>query len=51
MPLDLSYKEICTQFDRLISNGIINYQPNEPILVVDGGMTVRSHRTIVSSTP
>ncbi|KAJ5208877.1 hypothetical protein N7449_003256 [Penicillium cf. viridicatum] len=41
MPLDLSYDEICTKFDRLISNGIINYQPNEPILVVDGGMTAK----------
>ncbi|KAJ5507663.1 hypothetical protein N7527_009806 [Penicillium freii] len=43
MPLDLSYNEICTQFDRLISNDIINYQPNEPILVVDGGMTFSFH--------
>ncbi|OQE03263.1 hypothetical protein PENSOL_c001G02612 [Penicillium solitum] len=43
MRLDLSYDEICTKFDRLISNGIINYQPNEPILVVDGGMTFSFH--------
>lgn len=49
MPLDLSYDEICAKFDRLISHGIINYQPNKPILVVDGGMTVRPHRTILSS--
>ncbi|KAJ5163527.1 uncharacterized protein N7500_005357 [Penicillium coprophilum] len=37
--LNLSYDEICARFDRLISNGIINFQPNKPILVVDGGMT------------
>ncbi|OQE46851.1 hypothetical protein PENCOP_c001G04209 [Penicillium coprophilum] len=43
MPLNLSYDEICARFDRLISNGIINYQPNKPVLVVDGGMTFSFH--------
>ncbi|KAJ5514184.1 hypothetical protein N7463_003736 [Penicillium fimorum] len=43
MPLNLSYDEICARFDRLISNGVIDYQPNKPILVVDGGMTFSFH--------
>ncbi|CAG8888122.1 unnamed protein product [Penicillium egyptiacum] len=43
MPLDLNYDEICAKFDRLLSNGIVNYQPSKPILVVDGGMTFSFH--------
>ncbi|CAI7631021.1 unnamed protein product [Penicillium manginii] len=39
MPFDISYEEICSKFDRLISNGIIQYQPSHPVLVTDNGMT------------
>jgi hypothetical protein len=44
MPFDISYEEICSKFDRLISNGIIQYQPSHPVLVTDNGMTVCSYR-------
>lgn len=44
MPLDISYDEICSKFDRLVSNGIIQYQPSHPVIVTDNGMTVCSHR-------
>ncbi|KAJ5174371.1 uncharacterized protein N7482_000248 [Penicillium canariense] len=43
MPLNLSYEEICTTFDRLISNGTITYQPSKPILVTDNGMIFSFH--------
>ncbi|KAJ5204229.1 uncharacterized protein N7498_005108 [Penicillium cinerascens] len=43
MPLDLSYEDICAKFDRLISDGIINYQPSKPILVTDNGMIFSFH--------
>ncbi|CAI7648632.1 unnamed protein product [Penicillium pancosmium] len=39
MPLDISYDEICSKFDRLVSNGIIQYQPSHPVIVTDNGMT------------
>lgn len=42
MPLDLNYDEICTKFDRLMSDGIITYQPSKPVLIEDKGMLVRS---------
>lgn len=45
MPLDLSYEEICTKFDRLIADGIIKYQPSKPLLLEDKGMLVCSHHS------
>jgi ATP adenylyltransferase len=41
MPIGLlSHAEICAKFDRLVSDGIIAYQPSKPVLVVDKGMIV-----------
>lgn len=44
MPFDLSYEEICAKFDRLISDGIIKYQPSKPLLLEDEGMLVCLHQ-------
>lgn len=41
MPLDLSYDDICAKFDRLLSEGIITYQPSKPLVIEDHGMLVR----------
>ncbi|KAJ5573813.1 uncharacterized protein N7459_008240 [Penicillium hispanicum] len=43
MPLDLSYGEICAKFDRLISDGVIIYQPSDATLVTDHGMVFCFH--------
>lgn len=48
MPIGLlSHAEICAKFDRLVSAGIIAYQPSKPVLVADKGMIVRlDHMTL-----
>jgi ATP adenylyltransferase len=51
MPLNLSYEDICAKFDRLITNGIITYQPSKPILVTDNRMIVRPHHTNSLTSP
>ncbi|KAJ5918512.1 hypothetical protein N7466_010504 [Penicillium verhagenii] len=44
MPIGLlSHAEICAKFDRLVSNGIIAYQPSKPVLVTDQGMIFCFH--------
>ncbi|KAJ5256880.1 hypothetical protein N7478_012984 [Penicillium angulare] len=43
MPIGISHAEICAKFDRLISKGIIAYQPSESVLVTDKGMTFCFH--------
>lgn len=43
MPLDVNYDEICSKFDRLISEGIIKFKPSHPVLITDNGMTVCAH--------
>ncbi|KAJ5760339.1 hypothetical protein N7520_007495 [Penicillium odoratum] len=39
----LSHAEICAKFDRLVSDGIIAYQPSKPVLVADQGMIFCFH--------
>lgn len=39
MPLDVNYDEICSKFDRLISEGIIKFKPSHPVAINDNGMT------------
>ncbi|KAJ5525333.1 hypothetical protein N7494_011983 [Penicillium frequentans] len=44
MPIGLlSHAEICAKFDRLVSAGIIAYQPSKPVLVADKGMIFCFH--------
>lgn len=43
MPLDVNYDEICSKFDRLISEGIIKFKPSHPVVINDNGMTVCGH--------
>ncbi|KAJ5098088.1 hypothetical protein N7532_005089 [Penicillium argentinense] len=43
MPLNISYDEICSKFDRLVSNGIIVYQPSHTVAVTDNGMLFCFH--------
>ncbi|KAJ5714683.1 uncharacterized protein N7483_011864 [Penicillium malachiteum] len=43
MPIGLNHAEICAKFDRLVSDGIIAYQPSKPVLVADKGMMFCFH--------